>query len=128
MTEPKKDDEPGTGTPPEPQDVDLDLLADDALLREAIRDPTIVRLKTGDIIEVPHISDWPHLASRFATSALFDAWAESVLTGADFRAFQKAELRNYQVEKIIAAASAAGGITPGKRRPSSPSRRSTRKR
>lgn len=119
-------------TPPEPEetgsDVDIDLLADDALLREAIREPTSIRLPTKAVIEVPHIADWPHEASLWASRGLYDAWATAVLSPKDAAAFAKAELHNYQVERIVSAVSAAGGVSPGKPSRSSASRRSTKRR
>ena len=120
-----------TASTPEPDQeeaVDLDLLAEDALLREAIGQPTAIRLPTGDVIEVPHVSDWPHIASRYAAIALFDAWAEEVMSEADLKAFQAAGLKNYQINKIILRASQDGGATPGKSRPSSGSRARTRRK
>jgi len=113
--------------PPEDA-VDLDLLADDAVLREAVGQPTSVRLPTGKVIDVPHISDWPHIASRYAAIALFDAWAAEVLSPADQKAFTDAKLKNYQVSKLIERVSQDGGTNPGKSRPSSASRRSTRRK
>lgn len=113
---------------PEDDAVDVDLLAEDALLREAVGQPTSVKLPTGDVIEVAHMADWPHIASRYAAVALFDAWAEEVMSAEDFEAFRKAKLKNYQVNKIIERASAAGGTNPGKSRPSSASRRRTPRR
>jgi hypothetical protein len=113
---------------PEEDAVDLDLLADDAVLREAIGQPTAVRLPTGKIIDVPHISDWPHIASRYAAIALFDAWAAEVLSEQDQKAFAAAKLKNYQVSRLIERASQDGGTNPGKSRPSSASRRNTRRK
>jgi hypothetical protein len=101
------------------RDVDLDLLANDAKYREALGKPTVTRLPTGDVISVPPMADWPHIATRLVTLGLFDGWAESVLSEKDFTAFKAADLHNYQIQKITDRASAAAGTTPGKRRPSS---------
>jgi hypothetical protein len=107
-------------------EVVIDLLEEDALLREAIREPLPVRLPTGKVISVPHIADWPHIASRFITVEAFDAWAARVLSDADYKAWQDADLHNYQVRRIVTAASAAGDTTPGKSSRSSTRRSSTR--
>jgi hypothetical protein len=112
----------------EETDVDLDLLAGDALYREALAEPVLVRLPTGDVISVPPMADWPHVGTRMMTSSLFDGWADTVLAEKDAAAFKRAGLRNYQIEKITSAIASASGTTPGKRRPSSPSRKSTRRR
>ena len=130
LTRPGKGTRPMTiaAAAPEEDAVDLDLLAEDVALREAIGQPTSVRLPTGKVIEVPHISDWPHIASRYAAIALFDAWAGEVLSEQDQKAFAEAKLKNYQVSALIERVSKDGGTTPGKSRPSSPSRRNTRRK
>jgi hypothetical protein len=119
--------------PPPPEDddleVDLDLDELDPELRETIRRPSVIRLPgTGKVISVPHIAAWPHVASRYTTAALFDAWAEEVLSEKDAQAFKDAKLRNYQIDRIIKLATDTGGISPGKSSASSRSRGSTRRR
>ena len=128
MTDPKVTEPEPEGTDPDDVDVDIDLLADDAMLREALQEPTSIRLPTGDVIDIPHMSDWPHVATRYMAQGLFDAWAEEVLTPDEYKSWKEADLHNYQIEKITAAVSAAGGTTAGKRRPSSSSQRSKRRR
>jgi hypothetical protein len=122
--DPDEPDEPDE----EDVDVDLDLLANDSEYRETLAEPTVIRLPTGDVIEVPHMRDWPHIGTRQMVAGLFDGWAETVLTPEDCKAFREASLHNYQIEKITDAVSASAGVTPGKRRPSSSSRKSTRRR
>jgi hypothetical protein len=122
------DPEPDEDGSDDEVDVAIDLLEEDAMLREAIREPTTIRLPTGKVISVPHSADWPHLAARLASVSAYDAWAKAILSDRDFKAFQAAELRTYQVERIVEAAAAAGGITPGKPRRSSASRRGTARR
>ena len=127
------DSKPGTGTSEDTSEdsgaleVAIDLIAEDALLREAIRAPLPVRLPTGGVISVPHIADWPHMANRVIAIGAFDNWARLVLSPKDYEAFTKADLKTYQVQRIVEGASAAGDITPGKPSPSSPSRRGTRR-
>jgi hypothetical protein len=111
-------------TPPagDERDVAIDLLAEDAMLREALREPTDVRLPTGKVISVPHLADWPHIASRYAALNVWDQWASEVLSEADYEAFRDAKLRNYQVERITEAVTAAADVSPGKPKRSSSSR------
>jgi hypothetical protein len=113
---------------PDEPDVVIDLLAEDAMLREALAEPLPVRLPTGKVISVPHMRDWPHVGSRYATIGAWDAWAAEVLSEEDLEAFKSAKLRNYQIERISEAATAAADVSPGKPRRSSGSRGGSRKR
>lgn len=121
----------GPGAPDDENDddveVDLDLDDLDPELREAIGQPTRVRL-SGEVLSFPHMSDWPHVATRYLSMSLFDAWAEAILSEDDNKVWLEAKLHNYQVEKIVEMVSRTGGITPGKARRSSTSRGGTRKR
>src|SRR6202042_3683475 len=115
LTERKKD-------PDAEPDVALDLLAEDAQLREAIGEPTGIRIPGGEdgagaVISVPQQADWPHIASRLAANGAWDAWAKTVLSDEDFAAFQAAQLRNYQLARLSAAIEAASGISAGKKQP-----------
>ena len=109
-------------------DVDLDLDAeDDALRKEAVGEPTSVRIG-GKVVSFPHQKDWPHEASVFLGNGNSIAWAQRVLSEPDFKAFTAAKVRNYQLERIIEVVSANGGITPGKPSRRSRSSRSTARR
>lgn len=107
--------------------VAIDLLAEDALLREAIAEPLSVRLPTGKVISVPHMKDWPHLATRLVMISAYDQWARLVLSDDDYKAFTDADLRTYQIERITEAATAAADVSPGKPTRSSGSHASTRR-
>lgn len=103
-------------------DVVLDLLAEDAQLREAIGDPVPIRVPGGKdgagvVIRFPLQGAWPHMAARFANVGAWQAWADLVLAGDEdaLTAWQAADLRLYQIERIVAAITAASGISPGKR-------------
>lgn len=109
-------------------DVAIDLLEEDAMLREAIREPTLIRLPDRKVISVPHVADWPFTASRAAATDQYAAWAKLTLSDEDFLSFVGANLKMYQVLRILAAANAAGDVTPGKPRRSSASRRGTARR
>lgn len=122
-------DETAPGAPERDDEdaVDLDLDADDVLLREAIGAPTTVRVN-GKVLTIPHQKDWPHIASAFLGQGSFSAWARRVMSPQDFERFEAADLHNYQVEQIVRLISEAAGIPPGKRSPQSRSSARTRKR
>ena len=113
---------------PDEEDVDLDLDAEDALLREAIGAPTSVKLKGGRVVWIPHPTDWPSAANAAASRADFDAWAAEVLNEDDYRAWQAANLRNYQINAVFEKVNRRAGVTPGKSRPSPRSSRSKARR
>ena len=99
---------------PDPEDdVDLDLDAEDQLLREAVGQPLTVRL-AGKVISVPHPTDWPHTANTAAARADFSAWAQAVLTEQDHDVFLAANLRNYQVNALFESVNKRAGVGPGK--------------
>lgn len=125
---PPKTDPEVPSQPDDDPEVDLDLDELDPELREAIRQPSVVRLPGGTDISIPHIADWPSVAARYTTAGLFDAWAEEVMSAKDAQAFKDAKLRNYQVDRIITLVTDTGGISPGKPGASSRSRASGRRR
>lgn len=125
---PPKTDPEVPSQPDHDPEVDLDLDELDAELREAIRQPSVVRLPGGTPISIPHIADWPSVAARYTTAGLFDAWAEEVMSAKDAQAFKDAKLRNYQIDRIITLVTDTGGISPGKSGASSRSRASGRRR
>ena len=102
-----------TDAPDPDDDVDLDLDAEDTLLREAIGRPLTVRV-AGEVITVPHPTDWPHTANAAASRADFTAWAEAVLSDADYKVFLAADLRNYQVNALFEHVNKRAGVGPGK--------------
>lgn len=113
MTDKKNDD--AAGQP----DVVLDLLAEDAHLREALGKPTDIRVPGGEdgagvTITVPAAAAWPHIAARLLNNGAWDAWARIVLDDGDFAAFQAANLKDYQVARIRAVLEAAAGASAGK--------------
>jgi hypothetical protein len=109
-----------SGEPEEPVDLDLD--AEDVLLREAIGQPMTVRLG-GEVITVPRMDYWPAEASGFALRGDFGTWAALVLTPEDFKVYAAVKLRNYQVAAIFNRVRQTGGVTPGKSPSSKPSSR-----
>lgn len=107
----------------EPEEaVDLDLDAEDVLLREAIGQPMSVRVD-GKVISVPRIDDWPHEANGFALRGDFGTWAALILSPEDLKVFTAANLRNFQVSAIFDHVRKANGVTPGKSPSSGPSSR-----
>jgi hypothetical protein len=108
-------------------DVDLDLDAEDTLLREAIGRPVTVRVG-GKVITVPHPTEWPHTANEAATRGDFSAWASEVLSEDDLKVFTDARLRNYQVTAIFEHVNKRAGVGPGKSPNSRGSSKGTRRR
>jgi hypothetical protein len=111
----------GDGDPGD--EVDLDLDAEDQLLREAIGQPMTVRVG-GKVITVPHPTEWPHAANEAATRADFGTWAREALSEQDYQVFLAANLRNYQVAAIFERVNKRAGVSPGK----SPGSRGSSKR
>lgn len=107
--------------------VDLDLDAEDALLREALGQPLTVRVG-GKVISVPHPNAWPHAANEAAGRAEYSTWARGVLSGDDCNTFLAAELRNYQVQAIFKHVNKKSQTDPGKSPASRGSSKATRKR
>lgn len=108
-------------------EVDLDLDADDVLLREAIGQPTVIRVG-GKVITIPHQKEWLYEASQFMGQGMYTAWARRVLDDQDFKAWEAAKLKNYQLEAVVLRCTADAGLTPGKSPARSRSSRSTRRR
>lgn len=115
----------GTGELEEPVDLDLD--AEDVLLREAVSRPITVKV-AGKVITVPHPDAWPHAANEAAFRADFSTWARGALSDEDFKAFVAANLRNYQVQAIFKHVNRRNGTDPGKSPGSRGSSKSTRRR
>jgi hypothetical protein len=110
------------------EDVDLDLDANDALLREAVGKPTTVRID-GVVIHVDHAAEWSNEAMKAASQGDWDAWAREVIHDDDeYQAFQDANLVNYQYEAIFSECGKQASLTMGKSQRSARSSRSTRKR
>jgi len=112
---------------PDDDDIDLDLDAEDVLLREAVGQPLRVKVG-GKVIEVPHPSDWPHTANTAAARTDFGGWAAEVLSEEDHKVFLAANLRNYQINAIFESVNRRAGVGPGKSPRSPASSRSKRQR
>lgn len=112
---------------PDGEDVDLDLDAEDVLLREAIGQPVRVKVD-GKVLEIPHPSDWPTDANAAAARSDFDGWAALVLSDGDLRVWRAAHLRNYQTNAIFEQVAKRTGAGPGKPPASRGSSRSKRQR
>jgi hypothetical protein len=120
-------EEPLEGRVIDDDDVDIDLDEEDEHLREAIGEPVIVRWHR-EIFTVPHMMEWSHEHTRMVNTGDFDGWAQGVLSEHDYDVFKRANLQNYQLEKIVAKASRKAGTNPGKSSRSSGSRRRTGRR
>lgn len=108
-------------------DLDFDDEEEDALLREAIASPIVVKIR-GQVITVPHMLDWEHEHTLLGNQSNWDGWAKGVLSEADYETFTNGHLKNYQIEAIVKKASRRAGTTPGKSRRSSRSSKSTGRR
>jgi hypothetical protein len=113
---------------PEEDEIELDLVAEDAALRdEVVGKPMRIRLSTG-VITVPHIKTWRYEDTRWLDMGQFSMWADAVLSEEDAKIWHDADLENYQVDKIVAFMLSKAGATPGKSRGSSNSRSGRRRR
>jgi hypothetical protein len=108
--------------------VDLDLDADDARLREAVGEPTTVRLD-GVVVHIDHAAEWSNTAMRAATNGDWDTWAAEVIGDEkELKVFLDADLVNYQLEAIFTECGKAAQVELGKSRNSSHSSRNRRRR
>ena len=125
MTEPLRPVE----EPPEEEAVDLDLDAqDEALRREAVGDPTTVRID-GRVIHITHANAWSASAMRAAGTANWDLWAREVIDDdEEFRLWVESDLQNYQVEAVFAEAGRQARLNQGKSVARPGSRRNTKRR
>lgn len=116
----------GTDTDVDDVRVDLDLDAEDARLREAIGEPTSIRL-AGKVIKIDHASSWNDVAMRCAARGDWNGWAEEVIQDDDqLDTFISARLANYQIEAVFEQCGKQGQVDMGKSR--RPNRSSTRTR
>jgi hypothetical protein len=112
---------------PDEVDVDLDLISE-SLRREAARDTTTVRID-GQIIHIVHAGDWTTSAMRSASIGDWDTWAREVIEDdEEFRTWQGANLRNYQVEAVFNECGRQARMTLGKSRRPSGSRKGSRRK
>jgi hypothetical protein len=113
--------------PDEAVDVDLDVL-DEQLRREAVGDPTVVRVG-GSVIHITHANDWSSSAMRAAGAGNWDTWAREVIEDDDeFRLWVEADLKNYQVEAVFAECGRQARLNQGKSRVRSGSRNHSRRK
>jgi hypothetical protein len=105
-----------TDEPVDEEIVDLDLKAEDARLREAVGEPTKIRID-GMVIHIDHIAEWSDVAMKASTRGDWETWADEVIADekeADH--FIQANLLNYQMEAVFETCSKAGGVGKGKSR------------
>jgi hypothetical protein len=111
----------------EPVDLDLDDL-DDSLRDERLGKATTVRID-GAIIHVLHAGDWSSSAMRAAGIGDWDTWAEQVIPDPEeFKLWDAADLRNYQIEAIFQECGRKARMTMGKSRRSGGSRPRSRRK
>jgi hypothetical protein len=111
------------------EDVDLDLDAlDDQLRREALGTATTVRLD-GVVVHIAHAGDWSSGAMQAASTGDWDTWAREVIEDQEeYRSWEEADLRNYQIEAVFRECGRQARMSMGKSQRRSGSRRNTRKR
>lgn len=94
---------------------DLDLFADDAKLREAVGDPTRIKLKDGTAVYVTHVAAWSSAAMDAASKGNWDDWADEVIDDEEQnQAFKDANLAAYQLNAIFETCGKSGGVGQGK--------------
>jgi hypothetical protein len=121
----------GHAVPPddELEEVDLDLDSqDEELRREGLGNPSTVRLD-GTVIHIMHAGDWSSSAMQAASTGDWDTWAREVIESDDeFKVWEGADLRNYQIEAVFRECGRQARMSMGKSQRRSGSRRSTRRR
>jgi hypothetical protein len=96
------------------QVIDLDLDKEDAKLREAIGQPTRVRMR-GEVVEFQHPSLWSSTAMKAVSNGDWSAWGQEVIEDPDqFKHFVSCNLRNYQYEAIFTRLNKDSGADLGK--------------
>lgn len=94
---------------------DLDLFAEDEKLREAVGDPTRLKLQDGTPVCIKHVAEWTSAAMEAASKGNWDDWSEEVIEDDKQRkAFQGANLAAYQLNAIFETCGKAGGVGQGK--------------
>ena len=113
----------------EPEEVDLDLDSlDEALRREALGEPTTVRID-GVIIHIAHAGEWPSSAMRAANTGDWETWARAAIQNdAEYQAWLDADLANYQIEAVFAECGRQARLSTGKSARLSGSRHRSRRR
>jgi hypothetical protein len=113
---------------PENNEIDLDLDALDAQLREAVGKPTTVKID-GQVVHIANAADWSGDAMQASSKANWDEWAEEVIEDEDeLDAFLKANLKNYQYEAIFTKCAELSNQSPGKSQRSAGSSRNSRRK
>jgi hypothetical protein len=96
--------------------VDLDLKVDDVRLREAVGQPTTVRID-GKVIHIVHVAEWPGSAIRASSVGDWATWAtETILDDEERNTFLDADLLAYQLEAVFELCAKKGNVKPGKSR------------
>lgn len=119
---------PGTVAGPD-EEVDLDLdTQSEALRREAVREPTTIRLNET-VIHIMHTGDWPQSAMVQASLGNWEAWARLVIEDdEEYETWMDADLRNYQIEAVFSECSRNARMTMGKSGGPSGRRQRTKRR
>lgn len=120
---------PAEDGPEEEADVDVDLdLISDALRREAVGEPTTVRID-GQVIHIAHASDWSSTAMQAAAGGNWENWASEVIESREeYQVWLDADLHNFQIEAVFDQCARQARLSMGKSRKRSGSRSPSRRR
>jgi hypothetical protein len=107
--------------------IDLDLDLEDAVLRESVGKPTVVRVH-GKVIKIQHPSLWSTTAMKAVNNADWVAWAQEVIEDPDeYRHFEECNLLNFQMQAIFKRCGQDAGSDLGKSKRLASSSNGTRK-
>jgi hypothetical protein len=113
---------------PENNEIDLDLDALDAQLREAVGEPTSVKIN-GKVVHIANAADWSGAAMQYSQRGNWDEWAKEVIeTDEELDTFLDARLKNYQLEAIFNKCAELSNQSPGKSHRSGASSRGSRRK
>lgn len=119
----------GTEVNGEPEEVDLDLDAqDEQLRREGLGEPSTVRLD-GRVIHILHAGDWSSTAMQAASTGDWESWAREVIEdNEEFGIWSTADLKNYQIEAVFQECGRKARLNRGKSQRRSGSHRGGQRR
>jgi hypothetical protein len=114
---------------PENEEIDLDLSALEAQLREAVGKPTTVKIDDKTVIHIDNAASWSAKAMAASASGNWNGWASEVIEDDDeLDAFLSTNLKNYQMEAIFDECAKQSNQSAGKSRRSGSSSRRTPRR
>jgi hypothetical protein len=114
---------------PENEEIDLDLSALEAQLRESVGKPIVVKIDSETVIHIDNAAEWSGKAMAASSRGDWEGWAKEVIDDDDeLDAFLDSDLKNYQMEAIFDECAKQSNQAPGKSRRSGNSSRGSRRR